>query len=461
MRILRLGFLAVPLMLLLTAPGHAQRTTPQNITEEEFLARAMMTPDTILYSETLRRIVSRGKTDMVSALIVKARYGRGGEAELAKALKDLTGANIGSDWHKWMEWQQQHPEIKPFGEFDAFKASVLAGIDPNYKQLLWRGIQHEIRLEEIVWGGVKALDGIPSLDFPKHISAAKANYLKDDELVFGVAINGDVRAYPLRFLDWHEMFNDKVGGKYVTLAYCTLCASGILFESTVPGRDKPFKFGSSGLLYRSNKLMYDHATKSLWNQFTWRPVVGELTGSGIELNILPVTITSWKAWKTAHPSTKVLSTDTGYERPYQPGAAYGEYFASPNLMFPVVTKDTRLSPKDYVYAVRAHGAEKAWPLALFDGGKVVNDKLGEMDVVLVGDAVSRTVRVYRTEGGTFSYDGPSTVRLRSDEGSWEITEDALIGPKGQKLVRLPGHVAFWFAWSGYKPKAAYYKASAR
>jgi len=459
MRLKRLGLLAAPLVLLFATPVIAQPTTPQNITDEEFLARAMMTPDQILYSEVLRRIVSRGKKDMVAALIVKARYGRGGEAELAKALTDLTGENFGADWHKWMEWQQQHPEIKPFPEFDVFKAGVLAGIDPNYRQLLWRGIAHEIRLEEIVWGGVKALTGIPSLDFPKHITASEAEFMTDEELVFGVAINGDVRAYPLRFMDWHEMFNDKVGGKYVTLAYCTLCASGILFDSTAEGRKKPFKFGSSGLLYRSNKLMFDHETKSLWNQFTGRPVVGKLTGSGIELKVLPVATVSWGAWKKKHPNTKVLSTDTGHDRPYQPGAAYGEYFTSPNLMFPAVTDDKRLSQKDYVFALRAAGAEKAWPLHAFDGGKVINDKVGDLSVVLIGNSKSRTVRAYKSDGSVFAFDTPRVDRLRTGAGEWEISEDALIGPNGKKLERLPGHIAFWFAWSGYKPKAAYYEAA--
>ena len=79
-----------------------------------------------------------------------------------------------------------------------------------------------------------------------------AKYLTDEELVFGVSINGDVRAYPFRMLDWHEMFNDVIGGVPVSLAYCTLCGSGILFETMVEGRDKPFVFGSSGFLFRSN-----------------------------------------------------------------------------------------------------------------------------------------------------------------------------------------------------------------
>jgi hypothetical protein len=105
--------------------------------------------------------------------------------------------------------------------------------------------------------------------------------------------------------------------------------------------------------------MYDYESKSLWNQFTCRPVVGKLTRSGIELKILPVTISSWKAWRAKHSKTKVLSTDTRCERLYQPGAAYREYISSPELMFPVVRQDKRLSEKDYVFAMRAVGAEKA------------------------------------------------------------------------------------------------------
>ena len=141
-----------------------------------------------------------------------------------------------------------------------------------------------------------AKDGIPALTNPKQVAPEQATYLTDDELVFGVEIDGDARAYPLRILDWHEMLNDVVGGVPVTLAYCTLCGSGILYDTRVPGRAEPFVFGSSGFVYRSNKLMYDQATHSLWNQFTGRPVVGPLTGSGIELKVLPVTLASWRDW---------------------------------------------------------------------------------------------------------------------------------------------------------------------
>ena len=198
------------------------------------------------------------------------------------------------------------------------------------------------------------------------------------------------------------MFNDVVGGVPVALAYCTLCGSGILFETQVAGRPEPFVFGSSGFLYRSNKLMYDRGTNSLWNQFLGSPVVGPLTGSGIVLKIRPVVITTWKDWRAAHPETKVLSLETGFARDYSPGRPYGAYFASPDLMFPALVPDGRLQPKDYVLALRTGDDEKAWPLSAFEGGTVINDRLGDIPVVLIGDAATRTVRAYRAGGRTFA-----------------------------------------------------------
>ena len=331
--------------------------------------------------------------------------------------------------------------------FAKLQARVFDLIDPNFQIFLSGSGKHEIRLEEITWGGVQK-DGIPALTNPPLISAAAASYLNPTDLVFGVAINGDVRAYPLRIMDWHEMFNDVIGGVPVSLAYCTLCGSGILFDTSVEGQAAPFVFGSSGFLYRSNKLMYDTATHSLWNQFTGRPVVGPLTGSGITLKARPVVITSWSDWKARHPDTKVLALKTGHRRDYSAGAAYGSYFSSPELMFPTNVDKSKLKQKDFVFALRSSGVEKAWPLTLFEGGAVVNDRAGIVDLVLIGDAATRTVRAYRSEGLTFEK-GTSADQVKSGDEIWRITEDALVAPGGRTLSRLPGHVAYWFAWSGY------------
>ena len=300
-------------------------------------------------------------------------------------------------------------------------------------------------------------DGIPALVNPTHYLAGAATYLLDDELVFGVEINGDARAYPLRILDWHEMFNDVVGGIPVALAYCTLCGSGILFETSVPPRPEPFVFGSSGFLYRSNKLMYDQQTHSLWNQFTGRPVVGPLTGSGITLRVKPVAISSWAAWRARHPDTKVLSLNTGYARDYTPGRPYGSYFASPELMFPALVEDQRLKPKDYVFVLRAGTDEKAWPLSAFAGGRVINDSVGDLDVVLVGDEATRTVRAYDAGGRDFSAGDNGLEDLIAQGETWRVGEEALTDEGGAMLPRLPGHIAYWFAWSGFSSGASFYE----
>jgi hypothetical protein len=202
------------------------------------------------------------------------------------------------------------------------------------------------------------------------------------------------------------------------------------------------------LLYRSNKLMYDQATHSLWNQFTGRPVVGPLTGSGIELEVLPVAITSWRDWRAQHPDTTVLPLETGFDRDYTPGQPYGDYFASNEPMFPILVPDERLAPKDYVFALRADGHEQAWPLDEFTGGRVVNAEVGELPVVLVGDAATRTVRAYESGGRDFA-PGSQPATLGADGQDWQIREDALIGPDGARLARLPGHIAYWFAWQGF------------
>jgi len=397
----------------------------------------------------------RNKPDVIASLIYALRYVPDDRQELLSTLKAISGTDRMSQWFDWMLWQQAHPEITPFQGFDRFQADLFAGIDPNFVHFLYPGVNHEIRLEEIAWGGI-VKDGIPALTHPVLIPATEADYLNDDESVFGIEINGDVRAYPYRIMDWHEMLNDVIGGVPISLAYCTLCGSGILFDTRVKGRGTPFIFGSSGFLYRSNKLMYDQQTHSLWNQFTGRPVVGILTGSGIQLKILPVVTTTWGNWYRQHPKTNVLSLNTGFSRDYTPGRPYGHYFTDTKLMFPALTPDKRLQPKDQVFGLRITGVEKAWPLQNFAGGQVINDRVGVLDLVLIGDAKSRTVRAYRSGGRHFKKKGTDLNKLLSEEGAtWRVTEAGIEGPDGENLPRLPGHLAYWFAWSGYLKEAEF------
>jgi hypothetical protein len=168
----------------------------------------------------LDKIEASGDTRFVAGLIDILRYQRSLQREIGHTLNVLTGQELLPDWFEWVEWAGQHPEIESFDGYVGFKANLLAQIDPNFLRFIHDDIKiaPDSRVEEIVWGGVQ-VDSIPALDNPTMIDPAEATYLVPEERVFGVSINGDTRAYPARFLDWHEMFNDVVGGEPVSLAY--------------------------------------------------------------------------------------------------------------------------------------------------------------------------------------------------------------------------------------------------
>lgn len=147
----------------------------------------------------------------------------------------------------------------------------------------------------------------------------------------------------------------------------------------------------------------------------------------------------------------MLSLDTGLVRDYAPGRAYGPYFASADLAFPAAVRD-HAAQREQAFGIRVPGGVKVWPLERFRGGAVLNDRVGFLDVVAIGDAASRTVRAYEARGLMFKDGGPGL--LRADGEAWAVTEAALIGPDGRSLPRLPGHIGYRFAWDGYFGAAA-------
>ncbi len=435
-------------------PADAASEAAETALSDEAVARlsraAVLADDVAARKAALEALVARGEPDVIPTLVLFMRLSRNLDL-VAAALSELAGEEL-RDWQSAALWLEARPDIVPHPSYASLKLSFWRSIDPNFLRFfdgdrLDRD-KMKIRFEEIVWGGVR-VDGIPSLDNPTMIPAAEADYMLDEDLVFGIEINGDARAYPLRILGWHEMFNDTIGGVPVALAYCTLCGAGILFETQLEARDKPLIFGSSGFLYRSNKLMFDRQTFSLWNQFTGEPVVGPLVDQGVRLKIRPVVITSWADWRAAHPDTTILSLETGHRRDYGSGVVYRDYFASPDLMFPAIVGDESVAKrKDFVFGVRTVAAAKAWPLAAFAEEPVINDSVGALELVLVGDPTTRTVRAYERRGRRFAQAAERSA-LSGPGGDWRLGEDALLGPDGERLPRVPGHVSYWFAWDGY------------
>ena len=369
-------------------------------------------------------------------------------------LEDATGERFGQDlqaWHQWI-WAQPYD---PHPDYAEFKGALYGQIDPGFTAFFPPGAPSLIRLDEIDWGGVP-VNGIPPLEYPKVLPASDAAYLDDDDIVFGIAMNGEARAYPKRILAWHEMALDRVGGTELTIVYCTLCGTVMPYESVVDGRH--IRFGTSGLLYRSNKLMFDHGTNSLWSTFEGRPVVGALVDSGLALRARAVVTTTWDEWRTRHPETTVLSLETGHTRDYAEGAAYRDYFSHDRLMFQVPGEDDRLRNKDEVLVMRlsdpSTGASQ--PLA------IAERFLRRNRVYHTETAGARLVVVTSREGANRVFESGNTRLIRvvdpdavvDVEGrTWRVTEEALVLAEDSDvtLPRVPAQRAFWFGWHAQFP----------
>jgi hypothetical protein len=220
---------------------------------------------------------------------------------------------------------------------------------------------------------------------------------------------------------------------------------------------RTFVFGSSGFLFRSNKLMYDQQTKSLWHHMRGEPVVGPLADSGIRLVPRPVVTTSWQEWVRQHPRTVVLDIDTGHVRDYTPGRPYGTYYASPETMFPVFPRSSRLATKEVVFVLRLDPDRKLYPLGVFDREPVVNDAVGSTSVVLVGRSATRTVRAYERGNLRFRSGAPDELIEEGTGARWRLEEEALVAvADGRRLPRLAGHLAYWFGWFAFHPDTPVY-----
>ncbi|MEM9774957.1 MAG: DUF3179 domain-containing protein [Chloroflexota bacterium] len=389
----------------------------------------------------------------------------------ALALENLTGESFGLSWDAWVSWYGS-TELNPPPNFTSWKGQMLSRIDPGFGFFLDSNHPTTIRPEEVQWGGVR-VDGIPALDWATMISPDEAEYLDPSDAVFGLSINGDSRAYPLKIIDWHEMANDTVGGVPVSIAYCTLCGAAVAYDGRA-SNGTTYDFGSSGFLFRSNKLMYDRQTRTLWNQLTGEPVMGRLVEEDVKLDILPIVLTTWEDWLETHPDTQVLDVETGWDRPYETGAAYGDYFASNGTMFPVYLRSELLDTKEQVYAINFEGQPKAYPIPTLIDERVVNDIHADQPLVLVSAESKIEIEGFSRRSGTVTYSPGAEVRAY-DRGNfeftagetddevtdqdgmiWTVTEDALLAEDGQTLDRLPGHLAYWFGWFAFFPNTEVY-----
>jgi hypothetical protein len=311
--------------------------------------------------------------------------------------------------------------------------------------------------EQIVSGGPPA-DGIPSIDEPKFVQVQRAEeFLENSDLIVGLNINGDIRAYPLQILVWHEIVNDKIGGIPVAVTYCPLCFTNQVFNRTM-NDGQILEFGTSGKLYNSNLVMYDRTTKSLWSQAMAQGIVGKL--AGVKLERIPFDVAYWKEWKQLYPDSKVLYTDTGSARPY--GAdPYGDYYTNGDLLFPISNRDDRLGLKEIVIGLENKGQYKAFKLQEVEDKKVINDQLNGKAIVLFS-LHPFMARVYDpvVDGQILEFNYTIKDKGFVDKQTrsiWNFEGEAISGHmKGKQLTRIPFDEGFWFEWVAFHPKTELY-----
>jgi hypothetical protein len=329
-------------------------------------------------------------------------------------------------------------------------------------------IKHTVPLDKIVSGGPPQ-DGIPSIDNPKFQSVQEADeILEDSELVLGLNINGDIRAYPLQILVWHEIVNDVVGGKPVAITYCPLCFTNQVSSRTL-NDGSIVEFGTSGKLYNSNLVMYDRKSNSLWSQALGEGIVGDY--SGVKLERIPFDIAFWKEWKKLHPESKVLTRDTGTVRPY--GAdPYGDYYTNDLILFPVANDDKRLGLKEIIIGLEDKNQYKAYKLQDIETVKVINDVIGDDKKIALVALEPFMVRVFdrvidsdnNDEGNKnivvdLFYNQTNNTLIDKVTNSELNFEGKFI--KGQlhdkQLKRLPMDQGFWFEWVAFHPETEVYQ----
>lgn len=366
-------------------------------------------------------------------------------------LEAKTGQSHGDEVNDWYEWLWNQPEHK-HPNYANFKRDLYRNIDQRFSKYFNDKRHSDIRLDEVRWGGV-VQDGIPPLRSPHMIPASKADYLEDDNIIFGLSINGDVRAYPKRIMAWHEMFVDTIAGENVAGVYCTLCGTMVLYKTEFNGKNH--KLGTSGFLYRSNKLMYDKKTHSLWNTIWGTPVIGPLTGKNIQLERLSIVTTTWGEWRKRHPNTKVLSLRTGHRRDYGEGVAYQDYFGTDELMFNVPTIDTRLDNKAEILALRFDehpGKTVAISAEFLEDNPLYYYNFEGKNLVILTDA-SGANRVYDAQDHQFTTWDQHLTATDNTGKAWAVSEDALTSNDGKTILkRQPAHRAFWFGWYAAYPE---------
>jgi hypothetical protein len=351
----------------------------------------------------------------------------------------------------------------------------LAGLNIRFNRSFWQDTnfcKSSIDLETVLSGGPPP-DGIPPIDNPNYESMDGASeWLVEESPVVAVTVNGETRGYPLAVLTWHEIVNTEIGGEPVTVTFCPLCNSAIVFFRTIDG--EVLDFGVSGNLRNSDLIMYDRQTDSWWQQFTGEGIVGDYTGTNLEM--IPSQIVGFSQFQEEFPDAEVLSRDTGTSRRYGVNP-YAGYDGVENPFLFDGELDRRLPATSRVLAGYVAGEAIAYPFGPLQDEIAINDTVNERDIVAfwqpgVRSALDQSQIDQSRDVGTAAIysreleDGTILTFSATEDGL--ITDDqtgSIWNPFGRaiegeltdtQLRQIVAGTHFWFAWAAFEPESIVY-----
>ena len=311
-----------------------------------------------------------------------------------------------------------------------------------------------------IFDGGPGPDGIPPLDFPVFNQNFGSNQLAPAALVIGVKVANETRAYPHNIMDWHEIVNNRFNNNgapiSATLSYCPLTGSAVLWNSFVDSSDRTF--GTSGLLYNSNLILYDRESLTYWSQMLEQAVVGEqVTRIPDKMQVVE---TSWATWHAMYPETLVLSENTGFSRNYDV-YPYQDYRETEGLIFPVNNStDSRLHRKERVLGINVGQRSKVYPIKKFTAPiETINETVEDMQVVVAGSSELNFGVIYNRELEDCTVlefepvQDKLPIVMRDNEGNeWDVFGTAVSGARtGEKLQKTNSFISYWFAWTAFYP----------
>ena len=245
-------------------------------------------------------------------------------------------------------------------------AEIYEGLSRSVDLELEPAIDWEIPTESVYQGST--LDAIPSIDDPAYVEYSFRDYDEEgfyvayDDLIIGIIVNGEVRAYPHLILNWHEIVNDVIEDEALAVTYCPLTGTGKVWNRTLPDGSQ-LDFGVSGLLNNSNLMPFDRQSNSVWTQLEAQCVHGDLIGTHMEQ--IPFVETTWRTWQLMYPRSLVLSTDTGVDRDYTENPIKDYQIDHTFLAYPIDYDDDRLPRKERVHGLIIDGKAKIYQRSSF------------------------------------------------------------------------------------------------